>query len=134
MTKTLITKILLATLLLVGVFQYSANVPVFALIGSGSKEQACKGAELDNATGANCGEKSSSDTQKILESVINIMSAVGAVIAVLVIIVNGIKLVLSSGDSARVNTARSGIIMAVVGLIVIALAQTLVKFIINRVG
>ncbi|MEK9195826.1 MAG: hypothetical protein AAB914_00500 [Patescibacteria group bacterium] len=134
MTKTLITKTLLASLLFIGVFQFSASVPASALIGTGAKEEACKGVELDNSSGANCGDKASSDTQKTLETVINIMSAVGAVIAVIVLIVNGIKLVLSSGDSGRVSTARSGIIMAVVGLLVIAVAQTLVKFIIGKVG
>lgn len=134
MIKTLITKTLLSALLLVGILQFSANTPAYALIGSASKAEACKGVELDNSSGADCGDSASSDTQKILEKVINIMSAIGAVIAVIVLIVNGIKLVLSSGDSARVNTARSGIIMAIVGLLVIAVAQTLVKFIIGKVG
>lgn len=134
MTKTFITKTLIALVLFIGVFQFSSSVPAFALIGSAAKSEACKGVELDNSSGANCGDKASSDTQKILEKVINIMSAVGAVIAVIVIIVNGIRLVLSSGDSGRVNTARSGIIMAIVGLLVIAVAQALVKFIIGRVG
>lgn len=134
MTKSFMAKFLLTTLLFIGVIQFSAGAPVFALVGTSSKEEACRGVELDDAASANCGDKASSDTQKILEQVINIMSAIGAVIAVIVIIVNGIKLVLSSGDSARVNTARSGIIMAIVGLLVIAVAQTLVKFIIGKVG
>ncbi len=132
--KTIATRLLVATFLFFGVLQISSASPVIALIGSGAKEQACKGVELDNATGANCGKDASKETQDIVQTVINILSAVGGIIAVIVIIVNGIRLVLSSGDSAKVNTARSGIIMAVVGLLVIALAQALVRFVVSRVA
>lgn len=132
--KTIFTRILLATLLFVGLVQLSYASPALALIGSGAKEQACKGVELNNATGSDCGKDASKETKDIVETVINILSAVGGIIAVIVIIVNGIRLVLSSGDSAKVNTARSGILMAIIGLLVIAVAQALVRFVVSKVS
>lgn len=105
-----------------------------ALIGASAKEEACKGAEVSNSAGDDCGDEAAKDTQTIIKRVIDILTIVGGIIAVIVIIVNGIRLTLSSGDSSRVNTARSGIIMAIVGLIIIAIAQALVKFIINKVA
>lgn len=105
-----------------------------ALIGTSTKEEACKGVEVSNSASDDCGDEAANNTQTIIKRVIDILTIVGGIIAVIVIIVNGIRLTLSSGDSSRVNTARTGIIMAIVGLIVIAIAQALVKFIINKVA
>ena len=67
-----------------------------------------------------------------LSQVVNILSIVVGVTAVLIIIIQGLRLVLSEGKSENVNSARSGIIYAVVGLVVAALAQVLVWTILNR--
>lgn len=115
------------------VFFVGAN-QTSALIGSAAKSEACKGAELDNSAGSKCGDAAATSTKSTITTVIGILSAVGAIMAVIVIIINGIRLVLSNGDSNRIGTARTGIIMALVGLIVIAAAQLIVRFVAGRVG
>jgi hypothetical protein len=63
----------------------------------------------------------------------NIIAIATAVIAVIVIIIAGITLVLSSGEAASVKSARDAIIFAAVGMVVVALARTIVVFIVNRI-
>lgn len=65
--------------------------------------------------------------------VINILSIIVAVAAVIIIIIGGLKYVLSSGDSARVNSAKDTILFAIVGLIIVALAQIIVRFVLGKV-
>jgi len=119
---------------LIAGFSLIPAVGANALIGTGAKSEACKGVELNSKSGDDCGDEAAQTTQTIIQRVINILSAVGAVMAVIVIIVNGIRLVLSNGDSSRVNTARTGIIMALVGLVIIAVAQAIVRFVVNKVA
>ena len=66
------------------------------------------------------------------ESVVNILSIAVGVISVIVIVVAGITMALSQGDSGKVKTSRDAIIYASVGLIVTALSRSIVIFIINR--
>ena len=65
--------------------------------------------------------------------IINILSFIGGAAAVISLIVCGLRIMLANGDANNVATARSGIIYAVVGLVVIALAQSIVIFVLNRI-
>ena len=67
-----------------------------------------------------------------LVQVINILSIVVAITAVIIIIIQGLRLILSEGKSENVNNARSGIIYAVIGLVVVSLAQVMVWTVLNR--
>ena len=71
---------------------------------------------------------------KLLSTIINIFSLVVGVIAVIMIIIGGIRFVLSGGDSSNVSAARNSILYAIVGLVVVALAQIIVHFVLARVG
>lgn len=70
---------------------------------------------------------------RILTTIINVFSLVVGIIAVIMIIIGGIRFVLSGGDSNNVSAARNTIIYAIVGLVVVALAQVIVHFVLNRV-
>lgn len=87
-----------------------------------------------------CGDNQSTSTTDpiygshgILASIINILSFIGGFFAVIFIIVAGIRLTLSSGDSKNVADARTAIIYSLAGLAIIALAQVVVRFILERV-
>ena len=68
----------------------------------------------------------------ILIRVANIIAVVSAVIAVIIIVIAGLTMVLSSGDSGKIKESRDAIIYAAVGLVVIALARTIVGFVATR--
>ena len=69
------------------------------------------------------------DTVKLA---INLFSAIVGIIAVVMIIVGGIRYITSGGDSGNVTAAKNTILYAVIGLIVVALAQIIVKFVLSR--
>lgn len=58
--------------------------------------------------------------------------AVG-VASVVMIIVGGIKYVLSAGDSAKVSSAKNTVIYALVGILVALLAQAIIAFVLNKI-
>ena len=59
-----------------------------------------------------------------------VLGAFGA-IAVLMVVIQGIKMIISQGNSEKVAQARRGIIYAIAGLVVALLAQVLVLFILG---
>lgn len=71
---------------------------------------------------------------KIISAVISLLSLLIGIIAVIMIIVGGLKYVTSNGSSEAISSAKNTIIYAVIGLIIAALAQALVQFVLNRLG
>lgn len=64
--------------------------------------------------------------QSIVPKIANIIAAVGGVIAVVMIMVNGLTLITSNGDSAKLSKARESVIYAAIGIVVIVLARTII--------
>lgn len=117
-------KLILASLVL----GFSMLMPATAL--AQTKEAICEGVgKTAGATG--CVGNNSLDG--IVKTVINVMSMIVGIIAVIMIIIGGIKYVTSSGDSNNVNSAKNTILYAIIGLVVVALAQVIVRFVLDRV-
>ena len=94
----------------------------------------CTGADLQLGSPSSCVDPTAEDdVNNIIATVINIFSVIVGVIAVIMIIVGGIRYVLSGGDSTATTAARNTILFAIVGLVVVALAQIIVRFVLNRV-
>lgn len=70
----------------------------------------------------------------LITDIVNIFSAVVGIISVIMIIVGGFQYITSGGDTGKVGTAKTTIIYAIVGLIVVAFAQFLVQFVLNKVA
>lgn len=68
----------------------------------------------------------------LITTVINIFSIVVGVVAVIMIIIGGLKYITSSGDSNNVTSAKNTILYAIIGLVVVALAQFIVKFVLQK--
>jgi hypothetical protein len=97
-------------------------------------ENICKGAQLDpNATGCADPDISASGTQvqQTIKTGINLFSIVVGIIAVVMILIGGVKYITSQGDAGNVTGAKNTILYAVIGLIVVALAQTIVYFVLD---
>jgi Type IV secretion system pilin len=100
--------------------------PAFADPVDVFKGDACKG------NTSVCGTSGSTGVYTILKNVVNVLLTIGGIIAVIMIIVGGIKYTTSTGDSGSVNSARETIIYAVVGLVVSIMAFAIVNFVLNR--
>lgn len=68
----------------------------------------------------------------IIREIINVMSLIVGSICVLMIIFGGFRYMISGGESAGVTSAKNTILYAVVGLVVVLLAQALVRFVFTR--
>lgn len=90
-----------------------------------------QGARQTDESGAETPPEES--VNNIITTVINVLSLVIGVIAVIMIIIGGFKYITSSGDAGNVTSAKNTILYAVVGLVVVALAQIIVRFVIGRV-
>jgi hypothetical protein len=69
----------------------------------------------------------------IIKTVINIFSLVVGVIAVIMIIIGGLKYITSGGDSGNVTGAKNTILYAIIGLVIVALSQIIVRFVLAKV-
>jgi len=96
-----------------------------------------QGSNLTTGDGSSCqGDTSNSGTttlQNIVTTILNVFSIVVGIVAVVMIVVGGFKYITSGGDSGKITSAKNTIVYAVIGLVVVALAQFIVKFVLNRV-
>ena len=71
---------------------------------------------------------------KIIKDVTIVVSWVTGVIAVIMIIISAIKFITSGGDSAKVASARSTLITAMVGIAITITAQLIVVFVLDKIN
>lgn len=98
--------------------------------------QATKDAICDGigATGGNCNAKPAEDSvNNLVATIINVFSWIVGVIAVIFVIYGGFRYITSGGDSNKVSSAKNTILYAIVGLVIVALAQVIVVFVLNEV-
>jgi len=120
--------------LLVGSGMFAFAPPAYAaLITSGSADEACKALAPDNPSAA-CDEKAEDSVKLIIQTALQILSIVIGIIAVIMLMLGGVKYITSSGDPSNITSAKNSILFAVVGLVVVALAQFVVRFVLQRVG
>jgi hypothetical protein len=100
----------------------------------------CNGSNLtttaatDNTASACDDGSDNGGIDSILRKVIQIFSVIVGFVAVVMIIVGGIKYITSGGDSGSISGAKNTIIYAVIGLIIVALAQVLVHYVLKNVA
>lgn len=67
----------------------------------------------------------------IIERIINILLFIIGVIAVIMIIVGGIRYTTSNGDSAQLTSAKNTILYSIVGVVVAIMAYAIVNWIVE---
>lgn len=93
-----------------------------------SRTDVCAGAGL---AGANCGDNGAGLTN-VVKNVINILSIVIGVTAVIMIIIAGLKYVMSAGDTSAIASAKHTVLYAIVGLVIVAMSQVIVGFVLSK--
>lgn len=74
------------------------------------------------------------DLGSIVKSIINILSVVIGAIAVIMLMFGGFRYVTSAGNDTAVQSAKNTILYAIIGLVIVALAQVMVQFVLGSVG
>lgn len=88
------------------------------------------GAAGQSACEPQAATKSINDT---IKSIVNVLSAVIGVIAVIVIILAGFRYITSAGNEQSIAAAKKTLLYAIVGLVIVALAQLIVRFVLGSV-
>jgi len=92
--------------------------------------------KTDQAKSAVCQSKTNNDPisgdNGILLKVTNIIALVAGIAAIIIIIISGINFMTSGGDSAKVASARSALIGALIGIAVIVLARALITYVVKQ--
>lgn len=130
--KSMINKRRLVLTLIGGFFALGLiAMPSFALAVGANQAAVCDAI----GAGADCSKDSSggTDVGSVVTAVVNILSWVVGVVAVVMIIVAGFKYVTAGGDAAKVTSAKGTLMYALVGLVIAALAQTIVWFVLGKV-
>lgn len=126
-------KILFAIALLTGSLFITAPTGMVNAQFDAARDQACEGLGAgDNFI--DCTEDGSSGISGVLEFALNLLSVVAGIIAVILIIIGGIKYITSQGDSQATSSARNTIIFAAVGLIIVVFSQIIVNFVLSEAG
>jgi hypothetical protein len=103
-----------------------------ALASSGAagsaKQDVCNGI---TAAGGSCSENGNNLTG-VIRTVINIISVAAGIAAVIMIILGGLRYITSGGDSSKVSGAKSAIIYAIVGLVIVVFSQAIVRFVLGK--
>ena len=68
-----------------------------------------------------------------IQTIVNALLSFVAVLAVIFVIIGGVRYIVSQGDDDAQVQARNTILYAVIGIIVIALSAVLVNYILNNI-
>ena len=128
--KHMFTSLRILTILIFG----SIIVAPLAVGALTPKEAACSGAGLAAGSGdSGCTAAPGSPTpDSLVKRGLNLFSAIIGIVAVVMIMVGGLKYITSQGDATSTASAKNTILYAAIGLVVVALAQVIVRFVLDR--
>jgi len=127
--KTFIRGLLLVPILVLG---FSAVTPVASA--------ACNPRDLSINGGANCAQGNSQPADlfggdnSIFRRITNILLFLVGAISVIMLIIGGIRYVISGGDQNQVTSAKNTILYAIVGIVIAFLAYAAVSFVVTQLG
>ncbi|HEX6416025.1 MAG TPA: hypothetical protein VFZ62_00685 [Candidatus Saccharimonadales bacterium] len=96
----------------------AAAINVFEQCGANADSSVCQAQGTDNAT-------------SMIEIVVNTMIFLLGAIAVVMIVIGGIRYATSNGDSSSIKGAKDTILYAIIGLIVAILSYAIVNFVLD---
>lgn len=115
-----------------------AAMPVAVYAAEGIQQNLCAGANLDVNSNCNTGgitdEQAQERVTNILNKVISFFALIVGVVSVIMIIYGGLKYITSGGDSGNVSGAKNTIIYAIIGLVIAALSQFIVRYVLAKVA
>jgi hypothetical protein len=118
-------QIVMAFAVLVGVG--SAALPAGNVMAINVFDQ-CAG----NADSAVCKAQGTDNVSSMVKIIINTLLIILGMVAVIMIVIGGIRYTTSNGDSSAVKGAKDTILYSVVGLVVAILSYSIVNFVVGR--
>jgi len=102
---------------------FAYNPLTQACTGAGNGSSACSGGTNDPVSGPN----------GVLKKITIIVATIAGIAAVIIIIISGLRFVMAGGDSQKIASARSAIIGALIGLVIIVLSASIITFVVSKI-
>lgn len=96
---------------------------------SNAANEACQGLNLVSGNG--CADNGT-QLNTTLDVIINIFTAIVGLVAVIMIIIAGLQFITANANPQNIAKARNSLLYAIVGLVVVVLAQVIVHFVIGQ--
>ena len=112
---------------------FGLNIIGRQLAYADAKTDVCQGVGLVSGSNGCTTPKGSPSVDGIIATVINILSIIVGLVAVIMIIVGGLRYVMSGGDSTATTNARNTVLYAIVGLVIVFMAQMIVRFVLRKI-
>ena len=116
-------KQLLASIFIVG---------AVVMVPQGSAQAANGFKACDTTSGSVCADKDNTKVNDLVKTLVNTLLFILGAIAVIMIIVGGIRYTTSNGDASGIKSAKDTILYSVIGIVVALLAYAIVNFVLTR--
>lgn len=116
---------------LVAVSPVYADIDVADCVGKGTLGEGDL-SNVDAGCNYNPPTSQADDLTELIASVVNIISLIVGVVAVVMVIWGGLKYITSGGESNKITGAKNTIMYALIGLVIVALAQVIVRFVLKK--
>ncbi len=85
------------------------------------------------SSGCNFGTTANNSTiSSIGRNIVDIFSLIVGIVSIIMLIYGGFRYITSGGESGRVGNAKNTIIYAIIGLVIVAVAQVIVTFVLTQ--
>ena len=120
----------LAIIIITSVLSVAGLVTAFATpaFAACSNPKNCVSSGVDSAGGS---AAKTADPGAIIKSIVNVLLFIIGAVAVIMIIIGGIRYTVSQGDQSQVSSAKNTILYAVIGLLVAIFAYAIVNFVVT---
>jgi ABC-type Fe3+ transport system permease subunit len=120
-----IQKLILASF--IALFGLVAVVPASTVSAIDVFDNACK-----DSKSKVCGAEKTDELPKLMQNIVSTLLFVLGIIAVIMIVIGGIRYATSGGDSSQIQAAKNTILYSVVGLVVAIMSYAIVNFVLAR--
>lgn len=117
-------KIKLAVISLVALMGVATFVPSYNVLAAPAEE-------INKGVNEVGGNDAGGDLGDNIQTIVNILLYILGAIAVVMIVIGGIRYATSNGDSSSTKAAKDTILYAVIGLIVAIMAYAIVNFVVD---
>lgn len=124
-----IKRLLLAVLVALGISVGYTSMAFAGNASSAARDSVCNG--ISTQVGQNC-DPSGKELDSVIATILRILSYVAGIAAVIMIIISGLKYITSGGDASSIASAKTSLIYAIVGIIIVVLAQAIVQFVLKE--
>lgn len=81
---------------------------------------------------SNCLTETSNTPNSLIKKIVDFFSLIVGAVSIIMIIYGGFKYITSAGNDSNVGSAKNTILYALIGLIIVALAQVIVRFVLSK--